>query len=237
MGASGAVVTTENQACGLRGLFPELPILVRPNGFPTVNHDGSSHVLRTERRSESVLRIAHFGNVSSARLDVVPFLVSLARAGVWERVELHVFGSDWTGTLRDARDVTVVFHESRPWPEIVREARGYDVAMVIGNRDPQQLPSKAIVYLQLPIPRLAVVQDLQTDALAEYVADKKGWIALRADTGDAAARIDRHVSRTWTTDDLAAPPTESWEQVSESVARFVWHVLAPHVLADAAIAR
>jgi len=228
--ASGAIVTTEHQAAGLRTLFPDLPILVRPNGFPPVD------VASADRRRLGVpsgrLRIAHFGNVSSARLDVVPFLESLSRSGHWDRVELHVFGSDWTGSLNGFAEADVVFHELRPWSVIARTSGEYDLAMVIGNRDPQQLPSKAVAYLQLPIPRLAVVESLDGDALAQYVADKEGWLTLRADDGAAAAKVARHASRAWTADELAAPSSESWEEVADTIARFVSEALEQYVAAD-----
>jgi hypothetical protein len=230
--ASGAIVTTEDQACGLKDLFPELPILVRPNGFP-VQDNPTVNIPRWQRGPESMLKIAHFGNLSSARLDIIPFLTSLARSGLWKRIELHVYGSDWTGTLSRARDVTIVLHEPHPWAEIVALAAAYDLALVIGNRDPKQLPSKAIVYLQLPIPRLAVVQNTQADALARYVADKKAWLALRENASDAAELVKQHVLREWSAEELAPPLTESWDLVSAEVARFLKQVLDPAVAAKA----
>ena len=183
-------------------------------------------------RSQSVLKLAHFGNVSSARLDIAPFLTSLARSGLWERIEFHVYGSDWTGKLRTLRDVTIAFHELRPWSEVAEIASTYDLAIVIGNRDPKQLPSKAVWYLQLPVPRLAIVEDPAADALAEYIADKKGWMILPADADRPAAKIYRHYSRMWSRDDLAAPLTESWERVADDLALFIKGVLGPEVPSD-----
>lgn len=230
--ASGAIVTTEEQACGLRDLFPELPILVRPNGF-RVQDNPSLDIPRRQCGPQSVLKIGYFGNLSSVRLNIIPFFTSLARSGFWERIELHVYGSDWTGTLSEARDVTVVLHEPHPWAEIVALAPAYDLALVIGNRDPKQLPSKAIVYLQLPIPRLAVVQDTRADALARYVADKKGWLALCGNASDVAERVKQHLSRRLSTEELVPPPTESWDQVSAEVANFINQVLDSAVAAEA----
>jgi hypothetical protein len=234
-GASGAVVTTENQAARLRALFPSLPVLVRPNGYPDSGAGGPGGPSQTGRRaSDSVLRIAHFGNISWARLDVSALLTSLGRSGTWERVELHVFGSDWTETVARGGAYSVVFHESRPWLEIVNDSGRFDLALVIGNRDASQLPSKAVAYLQLPIPRLAVVQDPVTDALAHYLADKKGWIVLQADAYDAVARIEEHVSRAWPPEELSPPPDESWREVSRTIAGFVREVLRPRAVAPPA---
>jgi hypothetical protein len=235
-GASGAVVSTDGQAKALQELFPDLPILVRPNGFPVTDHVTSyAGVPRQRHRANSVLRLAHFGDLSSVRVDIEPFLALLARSGMWKEVEFHEYGSDWTGVLGAQRNAVVVFHEPRPWSEIARLAPEYDLAVAIGNHDPKQLPSKAIAYLQLPVPRLAVVRNVQLDALAQYVADKPGWIVVSADGADAAGGIEKHLSRTWTAGELAPPATESWEQVSDQVAQFVNRVLRPHGVAPAAV--
>jgi hypothetical protein len=234
-GASGAVVTTENQAARLHARFPSLPILVRPNGYPDPGPGRAGALPQTGRRpAGSVLRIAHFGNISWARLDVSALLTSLGQSGTWERVELHVFGSDWTETVAQGRAYSAFFHESRPWLDVVNDSRLFDLAMVIGNRDASQLPSKAVAYLQLPIPRLAVVADPGTDALAHYLADKKGWIVLQADADDAVARIEEHVSRAWPPEELSPPPEESWRQVSRTIAGFVRDVLGPRAAAPPA---
>ena len=69
--ASGAILTTAQQAAALRELFPELRVLVRPNGFPLLD-GGSSGGAGGASRDGSTLRMAHFGDVSSARLDPAP---------------------------------------------------------------------------------------------------------------------------------------------------------------------
>jgi len=225
-GASGVVVTTQAQAQSLGELFPKLPMLVRPNGLPLENEARlQADVQRRKSHSGSVLRLVHFGDLSSARLDIVPFLTSLDRAGVWEQVEFHQYGSDWTGKLSETGAVRAVFHEPRAWEEIIRIASNYDLAIVVGNRDWKQLPSKAVAYLQLPVPRLAVVGDAETDALANYVKDKAAWLTLNAGANDAARQIEGHLSRRWSVGDLTPPVTESWERISEDVADFVYGVL------------
>jgi hypothetical protein len=226
-GAAGAVVTTRVQARALQGLFPALPVLVRPNGLDPADADGAgprlldAAVPGAAAGAPGVLRLAHFGDLSSARLDVGPVLERLAARGPWRAVELHQHGSDWTGELRRLRGVAVAFHEPRPWREVVALAGRYDLALVVGNRDPSQLPSKAIAYLQLPVPRLAVVERIPGDALAEYVAGRAGWATLPAAAEDPAALVERHVRRRWTPAELAAPEAESWEHVGDAVARFV----------------
>jgi hypothetical protein len=220
-GAAGAVVTTEAQASALRAIFRELPLLVRPNGFAAPDHS-STYAASSRRpsRSESILRLAHFGGISSDRVDVASFLKGLARSGVWSKIEFHQYGSDWNGALRRLSEVKVVFHEPRPWSEILAIASEYDLAAVIGNRDPMLLPSKAVVYLQLPIPRLAIVEGSK-NALRQYLADKPGWILVCADDADAAVRIRRHLSRGWSAAELAPPATESWDHVSRDVSQFL----------------
>jgi hypothetical protein len=224
--AAGAIVTTDAQAVRLRERFPELPVLVRPNGFdPIAAAQISREPAAQHVTPKPVLRLAHFGAMLAARLNVQAFLERLADSGVWERVEFHQYGRDWASALRQQRGVQPIFHEPRPWPEIVATAHQYDAAVVIGNRDPTTLPSKAVVYLQLPVPRLAVVEDDRRDSLADYVSNKPGWLTVRADAADGPARVHEHVSRPWVPEELAPPESESWGEASKEVAEFLDRVL------------
>jgi hypothetical protein len=240
-GATGAVVTTRAQAQALRALFPELRILVRPNGFAPADHSRPNMAIQRPAHSRgSRLRLAHFGDISSVRVRIASFLERLARTGWWSEIEFHQYGTDWTGTLGALEDVRVVFYERRPWSEIVSAAHNYDLAIVVGNRDPAQLPSKAVAYLQLPIPRLALIGDGTDDALAQYVADKPGWIVVHVDGADGAEKIRAHLSRRWTAAELVPPATESWDEVTTEVLRFLDAVLnsrtpKPRPLVDLAV--
>ena len=225
-GASGAIVTTEGQALGLRRLFPKLPVLIRPNGFGSVRSQPSSGGVGTPSSADgSVLRLAHFGHIYVARLEIERFLALLARHGAWSRIEFHQYGADWTGRLKAQDAVTVIFHEPQPWSEIVDSAVNFDLAVVIGNHDARTLPSKAVEYLQLPIPRLAVVEDERHDALAQYVADKPGWIVLRLDETSSAEAIRNHLRQPWSEVDLAAPEEEQWDRVAAELVRFVLQII------------
>jgi hypothetical protein len=221
-GAVGGVVTTDAQAHALSSIFPRLPILVRPNGFSSRDFPpfGLSSVPRANT-PDSVLRLAHFGDISSERVEIASFLQLLTRSGEWNEIQFHQFGFDWTGALATLPDVTVVFHHPRPWREIVAAAGKYDLAVVIGNRDPMLLPSKAMAYLQLPIPRLALVDDDAKNELTRYAAGKPGWLVVRVRAPDAAERIERHLSRRWTDSELAPPASESWADVSKTVGQFL----------------
>ena len=221
-GAAGAVVTTDAQARALASIFPQLPILVRPNGFATNNESPGEPLSRRPSRSDSCLRLVHFGDISSDRVEIAGFLRSLARSDVWSEVEFHQYGSDWTGSLAKLREVGVTFHHPRPWREVVAAAAAdYDLAVVIGNRDSMLLPSKAVAYLQLPIPRLALVDDDADNELTRYIDDKPGWTVLSVRAPDGAQQIRGHLSRRWTSAELAPPATESWANVSQTVRRFL----------------
>jgi hypothetical protein len=225
-GAAGAVVTTQAQAQALRALFPKLRILVRPNGFAPVDHSRPNMVIRRPDHGRgSRLRLAHFGDISSVRVCIASFLERLARTGSWSEIEFHQYGTDWTGALGSLRAVRVVVYERRPWSEIVSAADKYDLAVVVGNRDPAQLPSKAVAYLQLPIPRLALIGNGTDDALAQYVADKPGWIVVHVDGADGADKIRTHLSREWTEAELAPPENESWDEVTTEIRRYLDTVL------------
>lgn len=222
-GASGALVTTDPQAQALQSLFPKLPILVRPNGLTPLATDRAAP---RATRQENRLRLAHFGEIHAPRLDVGPFLSRLAQSGRWEAVEFHQYGSDWTGTLMNQSDAVVEFHTPREWSDVVREARRYDLAVVVGNRDPSTLPSKTVAYLQLPIPRLAVVLDVH-DAVATYVADKPGWSVVEVNSDSAPGAVAAHLQTRWSAAQLAPPQSELWQHVGYEIATFVLRTLFP----------
>jgi hypothetical protein len=228
--AAGAILTTHRQERALSSLFPHLRTLVRPNGYQPVA-DGQAPA--TVRRHEGELRIGHFGNLYYPRVGLAPFLARLAESGLWESIIFEQFGNDWNRTL-DGVPAPVRFraHTPLPWERVLDLSRELDVALVVGNVDPAQMPSKVIEYLTLPIPRLALVAPPGEDAITDYVADKPGWLAVRADDPDVAA-VHAHVDRRWTTRDLAPPPGESWPVVGREISDFLPRFLAPEPRAAA----
>jgi hypothetical protein len=225
-GAAGAVVTTAAQRDALQVKFPELPILVRPNGLEI----GVSGLAPRRAPSDlETLRLVHFGSTYRARMDVRPLLNRLARAGPWQRVEFTQFGqfgADWQRTRRGlAAEVDVRLLHPLPWSDLAHRASEFDAALVIGNVDSSLLPSKVVSYLGLAIPRIALTSDPERDAIGTYLRDKNGWLVLRPDASDAAELVRRHISRNWTPAELAAPASESWEVVVREVADFVLGVL------------
>jgi hypothetical protein len=225
-GAAGAVVTTRRQRDALLRLYPRVPVLVRANGFEPVAASGSFDT-SFEPANPSVLRLAHFGTIYEARIGVMPFLRLLAEGGRWERIELHQYGAVVAADVRSEPRVEVVLHDPLPWPDAVAATSGYDAALVIGNVDPQVLPSKAVDYLVLPIARIALTPDPADDSLGRYVADKPGWLALAPDDPLAVDRVVRHVSQVWSPSELSPPRSESWPAVAEEIARFLDAVLVP----------
>lgn len=221
--AAAAIVTTGEQADALREYFPRLTILVRPNGFDALTYKRPA-VPRPVRRA-MVLQLAHFGSLYQARIDPMPFLKQLAASSLWGAVEFHQYGPDYAGLLHASPGVRVVFHEERPWQEIVDLSLQFDAAVVIGNRDGKQLPSKAVDYLLLPVPRLAITREPGRDALSRYVADKPAWLILPPDAPNAADLVERHVTRTWPQSELAPPAEEAWDAVAEEMRRFVKSVI------------
>ena len=226
--AAGAIVTTRSQAACLGELFPSLPLLVRPNGYPVGQNDpGYSEPIQAAmaRRpiDSSVLKIAHFGMISSVRIDIAEFLIGLSRSGIWKHIEFHQYGPDWTGSLKSlgSSAISVHFHDYESWDEVLASARAFDLAIVIGNRDPKQLPSKAIAYLQLPIARLAVVEDVHHDELAEFALGRSGWLVVGMDEVDACSRIQQHAARSWLPDELKTQFEDSWTAVANGVDGFL----------------
>jgi hypothetical protein len=224
--ASGGVVTTDLQACALRRLFPALPVVVRPNGYRpvrpvTARPNGYRPGPWTARRgappTSRTLRLVHYGNLYDSRLDIVPLLSRLTASGAWDSVIFTLHGHDWTDTLKGLGSaVRVHVRRELPWDDIVISATDHDLAVVVGNDNPAQLPSKAVQYLTLPIPRLAVVGGDPADALAAYVRDKPGWMTLRWDAPEdsVCSAVAGHIARAWSPEQLAPPAGESWDEVA-----------------------
>lgn len=220
-GATGAVVTTRQQADVIASHFPALPILIRPNGYDPIP-DGIAATAPTEERDPEHLRIVHYGMLTFVRVDVSKLLERLAAAGRWKRITFTQYGDDHAGMLaRAPASVEVEFRPALPWVEVLACASQYDVAIVVGNWLTGQLPSKAIQYMTLPIPRLALSERESDDALAEYVSGRPAWLALAKDEPEAAERLRRHLEHEWSAADLAPPPEEAWPRVAERIAGFV----------------
>jgi hypothetical protein len=193
---------------------------VRPNGYRAVERVAAPCDVRRPRRC---LRIVHYGNLYQPRLDIVPVISRLAACGRWDTVVLTQQGEDWTGALRRLPpSVRVELRRPQAWSEVVSAATDHDLALVVGNRNPAQLPSKAIQYLTLPIPRLAVVGPHPADALSAYVRGRPGWLTLRQDAPAdlAGAAVAAHLSRPRSTELLAPPADESWGSVAQTVLKF-----------------
>ena len=224
-GAAGAVVTTRQQGDRLKRMFPHLRILVRPNGYVPVA--ASAAVPERPRRGRGSLRLAHLGTLSPVRVDVAPILAELQRSGRWSEIAFAQFGDDYVGMLNRVPDgIQVERRPARPWNEIVESAGEFDAAVVLGNQLGYLLPSKAIQYLTLPIPRIAVTGGEPDDALADFAGSHPGWLVVFEGEPQLAQRLWGHVERDWTPQELAPPATESWPNVAAEVAAFVERCVA-----------
>ena len=218
--AAGAILTTSQQAERMQAKYPALPIMVRPNGYE-VPEDAPPPA---ERRppDRSVLRLAHLGVLYAARLDISPFLSRLQASGVWDTVRFEQFGGDPDGMLtRVAPGVEVVNRTAVPWPEVMARAADFDAVLVLGNELGELLPSKAIQYLTLPVPRIAVTDTERDDALADFARGHSGWLAVSPGDSDAARLVEEHVFREWTADELRPPSADAWPAVADELASFV----------------
>lgn len=220
-GATAGIVTTFPQADALhRDVRADLPLLVRPNGYGDKFRDLSGRY-GTPARRDGVLRLAHFGMISSPRLDVSTVLRKLAAAGRWHRVELHQYGPVWNDQLDGLPEpIEVVRHTVLPWEQVVRLAPTFDAVVVVGNHNSAQMPSKAVEYMTLPTPRLAVVNGQADDALTRYLDGRPGWLVAPHDASDLPARLDAFV-RARIDGELAPPLSEGWTAVSEQLVTFV----------------
>jgi hypothetical protein len=78
-----------------------------------------------------------------------------------------------------------------------------------------------------PIPRVAITSTARDDALADYLADKPGWLCSQVDSPALAEQLRDHLSHPWSAAKLAPPPSEAWPHVADEIASFVNRVLAP----------
>jgi hypothetical protein len=228
-GASGAVLTTKVQADALRSLYPDLPILIRANGY---QDGGTSAVDQAPRgragHSDDALKLVHFGTLYGVLLDVGTVLARLADSGRWREVEFAHYGHAWPGALDGASlKATVTTHQPVPWEQAMAISRDHDVAVVIGSQPiyRMRMPSKAVQYLTLPIPRVAITCGVEDDPLAQYLQGKPGWLCCAIDDPRLPELLAAHASRDWSPAELAPPPGESWPRVAEEVAGFVNSVL------------
>jgi hypothetical protein len=218
--ASGAVVTTRQQGDRLKATFPHLRILARPNGYVPLSEPVAPPP-RTECDPTS-LTLAHFGTLSRIRVDIAPLLAELQRSGRWRAIDFVQFGNDYEGMLqRVPKGVRVERHPLQPWQDIVARAGDFDAAVVLGNQRGYLLPSKAVQYLTLPIPRLAVTGGEPDDALAVFAEAHRGWMVASDGEPDVARRLWEHLEHEWSAEDLAPPAAEGWPGVASQVAEFI----------------
>lgn len=219
-GAAGAVLTTRQQRDRMHARYPQLPIMVRPNGYEIPAGAGPPAQRREPDRSQ--LRLAHLGVVYAARLDVNPFLARLQQSGLWDSVRFDQFGGDPDGMLNAAPSgVEVRNHAAIPWPEVMARAGEFDAVVVLGNHLAELLPSKAIQYLTLPLPRIAITEPSRDDALADFARDRDAWLAVSPTDPEAARKVAELVGREWSAAELAPPPDDAWPAVGEELAEFI----------------
>jgi hypothetical protein len=218
--AAGAVVTTGAQRNALQELFPDLSILVRPNGYKPISTSPRPRGLRA--RHDSQLRLAHFGILSAKRIDPVPFLAELQRSRRWESIVFAQFGDDFgIGLERVPPGVLIEHHDPRPWNEIAECAVDFDAALVVAYPATGLLPSKSLEYSTLSVPRIALTNSDPSDALREYVRNHSGWLAVSNGQPDIGQLVWGHLDREWSSEDLAPVAEDAWPAVAAQIVKFV----------------
>jgi hypothetical protein len=202
-------------------MFPDLPIMIRPNGYKPIER--VTALPASMPRDASSLRIAHFGILSPARIDPVPFIVDLQRSGRWQSIVFCQFGDDFgVGLDRVPLDVVrIERHPPQSWEEVVERAPEFDTALVVAYPLPALLPSKAVEYSTLPLPRIALTNPDPDDALREYVQNHQGWLALSHGEPDIGRRVWEHVQRPWSPTELAPSAEDAWPEVTAQIAEFL----------------
>ena len=219
--AAGGIVTTATQADRLRELFPDLPLLARPNGYRDFAA-GAARPRAGEGGRDDEIRLVHFGSMYAARLPVAEWFSRLRREGGLRRVQVTNYGFDDAASLQiEDPNVSVEVRPPVSWDEACRVAAEFDGAIVVGNRDPALLPSKAVQYLTLPIPRIALTQSRDGDELTRFAAARPGFMAVDVNSGADLARAVAHLRRPWPAAELEPPASDSWREVSREIVGFV----------------
>jgi hypothetical protein len=115
--------------------------------------------------------------------------------------------------------VTIEAHDPVPWGRAREIARTFDAAVVVANAHPFQLPSKAIQYLTLPVPRIALTVSGGGE-LAAFAEQRPGFIAVDIDSPEDIPRLIAHVRRVWSAEELSPSAGDSWDEVAREVVRF-----------------
>ena len=133
-GSAGVVLTTTGQANQLAASFPGLPRLVQANGLTVP--DPPMPFSDPRPPLGGTLRLAHFGQVHSARISIAPHLEKLTDSGRFSGVELHLYGATDTRFMRyESRQIRVIWTPLRSlWERAIGEVQAYDAAFVVGNR-------------------------------------------------------------------------------------------------------
>jgi hypothetical protein len=230
--AAAGVVTTETQARSLRALFPRLELLVRPNGYLAAGEPPVGALPADVVVGDGELRLVHFGAINSARVSIGRWLSSVPGAAGIRRVRLANYGPVDRPELLQAGNpaVSVETYEPVDWARACQIARTFDAAVVIANANPAKLPSKAIQYLTLPVPRIALTAGGDGGELAAFAANRPGFIAVDLDSREDIPRMRSHLRRAWSGEELRPSPGDSWAEVAREIVEFAvrsWDRAAP----------
>ncbi len=232
-GAAGGVFTTDSQVEAVLDHVPDLPYLVRVNGYQPLDRGAYTGQGASRKQPDHELRLAHFGTLKAPRVPIGPTLEALARSGWWERVVFTQFGAA-TGHLPEVEVpedlLTVEARDPIPWDRVAEIAPTFDAAVVIGNRPAHraQLPSKTVEYLTLPIPRIALSSGVDGDELVRFASDLPGYLAVGTDDPDLPRRVAEFVRAKAAPETLLAPEEHSWDRVAMDVVEFFVEAVGLH---------
>jgi hypothetical protein len=197
-------------------------LLVRPNGYLAADEPGVQAAPADAGTDDGELRLVHFGSINSARVPVGEWLSALPGAAGIRRVRFANYGPVSRPELLQTGDPAVALevHDPVDWGRACQIARTFDAAVVVANANPAKLPSKAIQYLTLPVPRIALTVSGDGGELAAFAARRPGFVPAGLDSPEDIPGMIDHLRRSWSDEELSPSAGDSWAEAAHEVVRF-----------------
>ena len=212
LAAAGALITTTPE------LADELGPLLAPSARTLLAPAGGELRHRSHgRRPTAPPLFVHLGVINPGRVDPVPAFAELARRHAAGQIEFR----SHTGGLHPALHELGHPHlEPLPHAEAIDLLAEASAALVLGNRNRAQLPSKAYEIACTETWALCV-SELADDPTAALLAASGHGVSAENDPASIAAAIEAILAREGRGERPAPDPAQTWERRCEQIAELL----------------